>query len=97
MWFGSVHMPGLVHSLKPSHALFLVELWALGEVSDPVKIPQREHMCSPLSPGGDDLGGDDFRKAVVAQILPEVFEQRGLHAEDITDRVIPYRQGTILQ
>src|SRR5262249_28084659 len=95
--FGPVHMPSLVHPLKPGHTLFLVELRALGEISDAVKIPQLEYIGPTLSPGGDDLGGDDFREVVAAQILPKIPEQRGLHAEDMADRVIPHCEGTIFQ
>src|SRR5262249_24850565 len=95
--FGPVYMPGLVHSLKPCHALFLVELRALGEVSDAVEIPHLEYVGPTHSPGGDDLGGDNFRDAVASQILPKVPEQRGLHAEDMANRVIAHREGAVFQ
>src|SRR5262245_31883504 len=87
----------LINPFEAGDAVFLVELGALGEIGDTVKVLYLKEIGSAFGPGSDDLGCNDLSKMLAGQVLAVVFEQRHLQAKDISDGLVPRCQWPVFE
>src|SRR5262245_27164160 len=94
---GAINVTGLEHALETGHAMLLVELRALRQISNTFEIPNGEQISTAFCSTADDLRRDDFRKMIRGEKFAKVPQNPGLNSEDVANPFASQRERPIVQ
>src|SRR6516164_1980876 len=92
---GAINVAGFVNPFEACHAVFLVELRALREVSGPLEIPDLEKIGAAFGPSAHDFGRDDLGESPAVERFAKESKNGSLNPKDIADTFRPKAQRPV--